>query len=357
MFPRKFLVWFALALCTWFPAAHAWESCERHVEILPNVTILATGGTIASKASSSTQTTDYRVGVGIEALLSAVPEICNISNVSGMQVSNVDSASINTTILLDLTSRLTAELTSSTVHGVVVTHGTDTLEETAFFLDLVLDSEKPVVITGAMRPSTALSADGPLNLYQAVKLAASSVAYGRGVMVALNDRIGSAYTSTKNNANSLDTFHATEQGQLGFFINQVPKFYDTSSKPRNKTYFDVSRQKTLPPVDILYGHQDSNSHLIRASIESGAKGIIFAGVGAGGWSLDGLKYAQTMYNRTGVPMIFSRRTNDGFAGGDSIYSFQMTSGFLSPQKARIMLQLALSAGYKNDEIRELFDSQ
>lgn len=187
MFPRKFLVWFALALCTWFPAAHAWESCERHVEILPNVTILATGGTIASKASSSTQTTDYRVGVGIEALLSAVPEICNISNVSGMQVSNVDSASINTTILLDLTSRLTAELTSSTVHGVVVTHGTDTLEETAFFLDLVLDSEKPVVITGAMRPSTALSADGPLNLYQAVKLAASSVAYGRGVMVALNE--------------------------------------------------------------------------------------------------------------------------------------------------------------------------
>lgn len=119
----------------------------------------------------------------------------------------------------------------------------------------------------------------------------------------------------------------------------------------------MSGQKTLPHVDILYGHQESNSHLIQASIKSGAKGIIFAGVGAGGWSIDGLKDAQRMYNVSGIPMVFSRRTNDGFAGGDSIYSFQMTSGFLNPQKARIMLQLALNAGHSNDEIRHIFNAQ
>lgn len=113
----------------------------------------------------------------------------------------------------------------------------------------------------------------------------------------------------------------------------------------------------LPAVDILYGHQESNSHLIRASIESGAKGIIFAGVGAGGWSLDGLKSAQGAYNQSGIPMVFSRRTNDGFAGGDSIYPFQMTSGFKNPQKARVMLQLSLNAGYSNDEIRKMFEGQ
>lgn len=173
----------------WLPIAGANRSCERVHEGLPNVTILATGGTIASRASSNTQTTNYKVGVGIKALLDAVPEICNISNVSGVQVSNVDSASINNTILLDLTARLKAELANPSVHGVVVTHGTDTLEETAFFLELVLNSTKPVVVTGAMRPSTALSADGPWNLYQAVKLAASKTAVDRGVMVVLNEYV------------------------------------------------------------------------------------------------------------------------------------------------------------------------
>lgn len=141
----------------------------------------------------------------------------------------------------------------------------------------------------------------------------------------------------------------------GLFIDQIPKFYYSSSKPRNKPHFDVSGQKVLPPVDILYGHQESNSHLIRASIEPGAKGIIFTGVGAGGWSIYGLKNAQSLYNQTRIPMIFSRRINDGFAGGDSIYSFQMTSGFLNPQKSRIMLQLALNVGSTNDEIWKFFN--
>ena len=154
---------------------------------LPNVTIFATGGTIASQGTSNTQTVGYSVGLGVQQLVDAVPDILNISNIAGYQISNVDSGSINQTILLDLAHNIKAELAKDEVAGVVITHGTDSLEETAFFLDLALNTTKPVVCVGAMRPATALSADGPLNLFQAVTLAASDNAKGRGVMITLNE--------------------------------------------------------------------------------------------------------------------------------------------------------------------------
>lgn len=169
---------------------HASSACDRHAHQnsnLPNVTIFGTGGTIASKGTTNTQTTNYKVGVTIESLVEAVPELCDISRVSGLQVSNVDSGSINSTILLDLARYINADMANPASHGSVITHGTDTLEETAFFLDLTVNTQKPVVMTGAMRPSTAISADGPLNLYQAVKLAASDEARDRGVLVVLNE--------------------------------------------------------------------------------------------------------------------------------------------------------------------------
>ena len=154
---------------------------------LPNVTIFATGGTIASQGTSNTQTTGYSVGLGVQQLFDAVPEILNITNIRGYQVSNVGSGSINQTISLRLAQLINEELARDDIAGVVVTHGTDTLEETAFFLDLTVNSTKPVVVVGAMRPATALSADGPLNLYQAVTLAASPNAIGRGAMISLNE--------------------------------------------------------------------------------------------------------------------------------------------------------------------------
>jgi L-asparaginase len=154
---------------------------------LPNVTIFATGGTIASQGSSNTQTVGYQVGLGVQQLVDAVPEILNISNIAGYQISNVDSGSVNQTILLKLAHQINMELAKDDVSGVVVTHGTDTLEETAFFLQLAVNSTKPVVVVGAMRPATALSADGPLNLLQAVTLAVSENAKGRGTMITLNE--------------------------------------------------------------------------------------------------------------------------------------------------------------------------
>ncbi len=154
---------------------------------LPNITIYATGGTIASCGSTNTQTTYYSVDVGIQTLIDAVPQLLNNSNIRGQQVSNTDSGSITSKILLNLTKLINNELAKPGSQGVVVTHGTDTLEETAFFLDLTVRSEKPVIMTGAMRPSTSLSADGPLNLFQAVTLAGSNSSLGRGTMVGLNE--------------------------------------------------------------------------------------------------------------------------------------------------------------------------
>lgn len=154
---------------------------------LPNVTIFATGGTIASQGSTNLQTVGYQVGLGVQQLVDAVPEILNISNIAGYQISNVDSGSVNQTILLKLAHQINEELAKDDVSGVVVTHGTDTLEETAFFLELAVNSSKPVVVVGAMRPATALSADGPLNLLQAVILAVTDSAKGRGTMITLNE--------------------------------------------------------------------------------------------------------------------------------------------------------------------------
>lgn len=321
---------------------------------LPNVTIFATGGTIASQGSTNTQTTGYSIGLGVQQLVDAVPELLNISNIAGYQISNVGSGSVNETISLKLAQMINEELDKDEVSGVVVTHGTDTLEETAFFLESTVNSSKPVVLVGAMRPATALSADGPLNLFQAVTLASSPAGRDRGTMIVLNDRIGSAFYTTKNNANTLDTFFSTEAGQLGVFINQVPYFFFAPSEPVGRVVFDVSEVTDLAQVDVLYAHQDMNPALFNASYEAGATGIVFAGVGAGGMSNKANEAAEALYNATGIPIVASHRSTDGQVpdGGDD--DFTIASGFYNPQKARILLQLGLTMGWSREEIREAF---
>ncbi|KAF2659213.1 Asparaginase/glutaminase, partial [Lophiostoma macrostomum CBS 122681] len=196
------------------------------------------------------------------------------------------------------------------IAGVVVTHGTDTLEETAFFLQSTVNSSKPVICVGAMRPATALSADGPLNLLQAVTLAASPAGVDRGTMIVLNDRIGSAFYTTKNNANTLDTFFSTEAGQLGVFINQVPYFFWPPASPTGLVSFNISTVSALAHVDILYAHQDMDAYLFNASYAAGAEGIVYAGVGAGGMSATASLAAEELYNATGIPIVASHRSSD-----------------------------------------------
>lgn len=321
---------------------------------LPNVTIFATGGTIASQGSSNTQTTGYSVGLGVQQLVDAVPELLNISNIAGYQISNVGSGSINETILLKLAHKINDELAKPEISGVVITHGTDTLEETAFFLSSTVNSTKPVVCVGAMRPATALSADGPLNLYQAVVLAGSSAGLNRGTMIVLNDRIGSGFYTTKNNANTLDTFFSGEAGQLGVFVNQVPYFFYAPAEPVGRIVFDVSNITDLAQVDILYSHQDMNPALFNASYAAGAQGIVYAGVGAGGTSGKAGVAAAELYNATGIPIVASHRSSDGLVPLTEEGDWAIGSGFYNPQKARILLQLGLTVGWGESEIREAF---
>lgn len=327
-------------------------------ESLPTVKIFGTGGTIASRGSSGSQTAGYSLGLTVEDLVESVPDLVSAANIEYIQVSNVGSGSVNYTHLIPLHHNISESLLSDEIDGAVVTHGTDTLEETAFFLDLTINSEKPVCIVGAMRPATATSADGPMNLYQAVSIAASEEAKGRGALVTLNDRIGSAFYTTKSNANTLDTFRALEQGYLGTFLNNDVEFFYPPTRPYGYHHFDISNitdPAEIPDVFILYSHQGLDPELIRFAIEErGAKGIVLAGSGAGSWSSSGSVVLREMAQKHNVPIVRSRRTMDGSVPLTDPESLYVSSGFLNPQKARIMLQLCLYSGYDLDQIKTVF---
>ena len=201
----------ALLACTLLLGSYA-EAADK----LANVTILATGGTIAGSGASSTTTVGYTAAtVGVDGLIKAVPELSKVAQVKGEQVFQIASENMSNEHWLTLAKRVNVLLAQPDVDGIVITHGTDTLEETAYFLDLVVKSNKPVVLVGAMRPGTALSADGPINLYNAVLLAANPDAAGKGVLVAMADQIHSARDVSKTNTSTPDSFKTTELGLLG----------------------------------------------------------------------------------------------------------------------------------------------
>jgi len=181
----------------------------------PNITILATGGTIAGAAATGTQAGYTSGAVTIDAMLAAVPGITDLANVKGEQISNVGSQDMSFEIMLKLAKRINELLATSAVDGIVITHGTDTMEETAYFLNLVVKSDKPVVLVGSMRPSTAVSADGPLNLYNGVGVAADPQAKGRGVLLVMNDWIHGAHSLTKTSTTAVQTFMSPLRGLVG----------------------------------------------------------------------------------------------------------------------------------------------
>jgi L-asparaginase/glutamin-(asparagin-)ase len=204
-------------------------------EKLAHVTILATGGTIAGSGATSTTTVGYTAAtVGVERLIAAVPELAKVADVKGEQVFQIASENMTNEHWLKLAKRVNTLLAQPDVDGIVITHGTDTLEETAYFLDLTV-SKKPVVLVGAMRPGTALSADGPINLYNAVLLAASQEAVGKGVLVAMNDQIHAARDVTKTNTSTPDSFKTPELGMLGYIQGNKPYFYRVSSRKTRST--------------------------------------------------------------------------------------------------------------------------
>lgn len=320
---------------------------------LPRVAILATGGTIAGSSPDATDTSAYAVGsITGDVLVARLAPLRDIASLSVEQVCNEPSSDLDHAKVLALAGRVNEHLADPRVAGVVVTHGTDTLEETAFFLDLTTQGGgKPVVLVGAMRPATAWSADGPFNLLQAVALAASPNATGRGVLLVMNDRIESGYYAAKTATTALDAIRAVEQGGLGMFVGLQPRFFYSPAVPTGRAHFDVARLKALPKIAIVYMHQDQDSEQMDLAIERGARGIVLAGAGAGSVPAR-MKPRLQELTRQGFPVVRSSRTGSGFAvkedGGG------VASGILNPQKSRILLMLALAHGADLPRVRQLF---
>jgi L-asparaginase len=327
---------------------------------LPNVVILATGGTIAGTAASSTTTVGYDPAkIGVETLINAVPELKKVASVKGEQVFQIASENMNNDYWLKLAKRVNELLKQSDVDGIVITHGTDTIEETAYFLDLVVKSDKPVVIVGAMRPSTAISADGPINLYNSVILAGSEDAVGKGVLVAMNDQINAAREVTKSNTSTADTFRTPELGMLGYMQDNKPHFYRESIRKHTRdTEFDVSNLDSLPQVDIVYGYANMNRIPIDAFVAAGAKGIVHAGVGDGSLARPAIEPALIEARKKGVIIVRSSRVGNGIVARngeakDDELDF-VVSDTLNPQKARILLMLGLTKTNDTKEIQRMF---
>jgi len=325
---------------------------------LPEIVILATGGTIAGVAATATQAGYTSGAVTIDAMLAAVPRIQEIANIRGEQISNVGSQDMTFEIMLTLAKRINALLSQKDVAGVVITHGTDTMEETAFFLNLVVKSDKPVVMVGSMRPSTAVSADGPLNLFDAVGVAVDPNSRGRGVMVVMNDWIHGAHSLTKTSTTAIQTFMSPLRGLVGISSYGKNDFYNSPQwKHTTASEFDISNVSQLPRVDILYAYADMSADLIDASVAKGAKGIVIAGVGNGNMNAASLR-AVANAARKGLVVVRSSRVVTGTVGRNVEVNDDelklVASDELNPQKARILLMLALLKPRSLAEIQNLF---
>jgi L-asparaginase len=310
-----------------------------------NVVILATGGTIAGAAATGTQAGYQSGAVTIDAMVASVPGISDLAYIKGEQISNVGSQDMSFDIMRKLAKRINELAASPNVDGIVITHGTDTMEETAFFLNLTAKTDKPIVLVGSMRPSTAVSADGPLNLYNAVAVAADPKAAGRGVLVVMNDWIHGAHSLTKTSTTALQTFMSPVRGLVGVTAYGKNDFFTSPSwKHTTQTEFDITGVTQLPRVDIIFAAADMSPDLIDCAVTNGAKGIVIAGVGNGNMNKSSVDAAARAVQK-GVVVVRSSRVPTGMVGrnvelDDDKLGF-IASDELNPQKARILLALAL----------------
>ncbi len=325
----------------------------------PIVYVLSTGGTIAGSGSSATDLSNYKSGSILgEQLVKAVPQISEIADARVEQVINTNSSYITIADWLTLAKRINTIIKDTpTVAGVVITSGTNTLEETAYFLNLTVRSDVPVVVVGAMRPATAISADGPLNLLNAVRTAISPDARGKGALIVMNDEINGARDTTKTNTLRVETFKAPEFGILGYVDEDKVAFYRTSTKRHTaNSEFDVTNLTTLPKVEILYSYIDPDSTLIDAAVKAGAAGLVFAGTGNGKLSNMQEEALKRLPPDQRPVIVRSSRAGNGRVIATAEYEALgvVPSDTLNPQKARILLMLALTRTKDPRELRRIF---
>ena len=324
----------------------------------PNIMILATGGTIAGAAATGTQAGYTSGAVGIDTMVAGVPGITDLATIKGEQISNVGSQDMSFQILLTVAKRINELAKSAAVDGFVITHGTDTMEESAFFLNLTVKTDKPVVMVGSMRPSTAVSADGPLNLYNAVGVAADPQAKGRGVLVVMNDWIHAAHSLTKTSTTAVQTFMSPVRGLVGTANYGKNDFYTTPQwKHTTQTEFDIAQVTQIPRVDLIMAYLDMPGDPIDAAVAAGAKGIVIAGVGNGNMTKAAVTAAANAVKK-GVVVVRSSRVTTGNVGrnvelNDDQLGF-IASDELNPQKSRILLSLALLKPHTPAQLQEMF---
>jgi L-asparaginase len=323
---------------------------------LPRVVIVATGGTIAG-AQPKEGDPGYKSGsLSVESLIQAAPGVDKLARLEGEQVASIGSQDMNDAVWFKLARRVNELLAKPDVDGIVVTHGTDTLEETGFFLDLVVKSDKPVVLVGSMRPAT--SADGPLNLYNAVAVAADPAARGLGILVVVNDDLHAARDIQKTNTTDVQTFISPNRGQIGEAYYGKPRYFNKpTTRFTTKSEFSLDGLDAMPRVDIVYAHENADGALVKAAVAAGAKGLVLAGVGDGNATqamIDALAEAA----KKGVVVVRSTRVGSGIVRRN-IELNDDTLGFvaameLNPQKARILLRMGLTKTKDVGQIQRYF---
>ncbi|KAI1741758.1 Asparaginase/glutaminase [Xylaria scruposa] len=327
---------------------------------LPKVVIYDAGGTILSTSNySRLDNVNYGGGYRptVENLIGNVSEVLNVAQLAIVRFAvSGGSSGINSSLYLNISQFANRQLCSedSDIAGAVMLHGTNTLEETAFGVDLTFNCSKPFIATGAMRPDSYVSPDGHSNFYQAITAAVSPSSRNRGGLIVFNDRITSIFYSTKTNANTPDTFKAIEQGNLGVFLAGQPFYYFGASYPTGRPYFDVTNTTELPPIVILYGHQGFDASLMYAAVANGAKGLVVMGPGAAQLSPSAQDAAADLYNR-GIPTVAVQRTVTGTGIPGPVAEPIIYSSYQIATLTRIMLQLSINAGYSLDNIRTLFE--
>lgn len=336
----------------------AWADASAKNEVV----VLATGGTIAGSCVDRSAMTGYATGViGVDELMQTVPDVSQIADVRSRQVFQMASENMMIDHLFVLADAVREELAKPSVHGVVITHGTDTMEESAYFLNLVLDTDKPVVLVGAMRPATAYSADGPANLINAVRVAASPKAEGLGVLLLMNDTIHSPRFVVKLNTAHVDAFFAGESAAIGsvsggkVFINMKPALRHTTTS----AFKGMKLEGELPKVKVIYCYGGISAMPIRDMLKAGANGIVLACVGDGSISTAMRPTVKELCAK-GFPIVRSSRTGTGVVVrngevNDDEYG-TIPSLSLNPAKARVLLMLCLMKGMDLAAINEAFET-
>lgn len=321
---------------------------------LPTVVVLATGGTIASQYDPVTGA--LKPALTGEEIVAAVPGLGDVARVVVEQIANVGSKDMTPTIWLTLAARANELLLQSDIAGVVITHGTDTLEETAYFMDLAVTSNKPVIVVGAQRAPTYFDTDGPRNLLNAVRVAVSEEAIGMGAMVVMNGQINAAREVTKTNLLNPETFQSIEYGILGAADIDAVRFYRS---PTRRQTIPLPADVRLPRIEIVMQYAGSDDRIIRMLLDDGVEGLVIAGVGLGHMSSKSQAAVEEARAR-GIPVVLASRVPTGrvvplYAADVELVALGcILPDNLTPQKARILLMLAMATAPEGADLQEYF---